>query len=165
MITDHPDFPRKGIIFRDFGPVLRDPQALLFVAREFGRLFDMDKIDVVAGIESRGFVLSALLGARYGKGMVMIRKQGKIPGSTIRRSYQLEYGQGTLEIQEGAVSEGQAVLICDDLLATGGTARAAGELVRAAGGVVAGFAFIIELPGLGGAEAISGYEYRSLVQY
>jgi len=165
LVRDYPGFPKEGIIFRDFGPALAEPAALRFIAEEFGRQFDMDEIDVVAGIESRGFILSALLGSAYGKGMVMIRKPGKLPGGTSRRSYQLEYGEGELEIQDGSVPDGARVLVCDDLLATGGTARAAGRLVEDVGGKVAGFAFVIELVGLDGSRAISDYNYRSLIQY
>lgn len=165
MISDYPGFPKEGIIFRDFSPILRDPAAMTFAADEFARYFDPGRIDLFAGIESRGFILSSALSSRYNRGMIMIRKAGKLPGSTIKRSYELEYGEGTLEIQTDAVSEGQKVMICDDLLATGGTARAAGELVESAGGVIAGYLFFIELTGLGGAASIMGYKYTSLVQY
>ena len=163
MVTEHPGFPKDGIIFRDFGPMLRDPQALSFMADEFGRQFDMDEIDIMAGIESRGFIIAALLGARYNKGVVMIRKQGKLPGDTAKREYDLEYGKGVLEIQRDSIPNGCSVLICDDLLATGGTAKAAGRLVEDIGGTVTGFAFVIELTGLGGSDAISGY--KSLVRF
>jgi len=165
MISNHPGFPKEGIVFRDFGPILADPQALAHVADEFGKKFDMAGVDILAGIESRGFIIATILGARYDKGMIMIRKPGKLPGSTKKRSYQLEYGHSSLEIQDESISRGQRVLICDDLLATGGTAKAAGQLVEDAGGVVAGFAFVIELAGLGGADAISGYDYGALVRY
>lgn len=165
MISNHPDFPKKGVMFRDFGPILADPQALAHVAGEFGKRFDMADVDILAGIESRGFIIATILGARYDKGMIMIRKPGKLPGGTKKRSYQLEYGHSSLEIQDESISRGQRVLICDDLLATGGTAKAAGQLVEDAGGVVAGFAFVIELAGLGGAAAISGYDYGALVRY
>lgn len=166
MVTDHQGFPKKDIIFRDFGPVLQDPKALSFVADEFGRLFDnMSQIDVMAGIESRGFIISTLLGARYNKGIIMIRKPGKLPGNVIKRAYQLEYGHSTLEIQTDRITKGQRILICDDLLATGGTAKAAGELVESAGGIVAGYAFMIELAGLNGSDVISKYKQIALIQY
>lgn len=166
MVTNHPGFPTKDIVFRDFGPVLQDPKALSFVADEFGRHFDnMSQIDVMAGIESRGFIISTLLGARYNRGTIMIRKPGKLPGNVIKRAYQLEYGHSTLEIQTDRIAKGQRILICDDLLATGGTAKAAGELVESAGGIVAGYAFMIELTGLNGSDAISKYKQTALIQY
>lgn len=165
-ITNYPGFPKEGIVFRDFGPILQNPKMLAFVADEFSKYFDnMNEIDIVAGIESRGFIISTLLGARYNKGMIMIRKPGKLPGNIIKRSYQLEYGHSTLEIQTDSISKGQRVLVCDDLLATGGTAKAAGELVESAGGIVAGYAFIIELSSLNGSDVISKYNHKSLIQY
>ena len=167
-ISDHRGFPKEGIIFRDVGPLLRNPEALRYVADEFGKRFEMDSIDIMAGIESRGFIIATLLGLKYGKGIIMIRKPGKLPGSTASRSYQLEYGHSTLEIQTGIIKSDEKkkrVLVCDDLLATGGTATAAVGLVEDAGGIVAGIAFLIELSGLGGASAVSKYRCESLVQY
>lgn len=165
MISSYPGFPKEGIVFRDFSPILRDPSAITFAADELIKYFDLGRINLFAGIESRGFILASILSARYDRGMIMIRKAGKLPGKTTKRAYMLEYGESALEIQTDAISKGQQVLVCDDLLATGGTARAAGELVESAGGVVAGYVFLIELTGLGGAELIKGHKYKSLVQY
>ena len=165
IITSHPDFPKHGILFYDFAPVLRDPAALMYVASEIERRFPADGIDVVAGIESRGFVLGALMAARYNRGLVMIRKAGKTPGRTRSISYSLEYGSAAIEMREDAIGEGSRVLICDDLLATGGTAAAATNLVETTGAKVAGIVFIIELKDLGGREKIGGHRIESLVKY
>lgn len=164
-IAEYPDFPKEGVLFRDFGPVLRDPSLLSLAADEFHRHYHPGDFDLLAGVESRGFILAALLAARYGKGMVMIRKAGKLPGRTVRTSYTVEYGRDAIEVQVGSVRRGERVLVCDDLLATGGTAKAAARMVEKAGGRVAGFAFIIELTGLGGAAGISKYAVKSLVRY
>ena len=165
IITTHPDFPKPGIIFRDFAPILGNPAAMAYVVDEMKRRFPADTIDVVAGIESRGFVVGALMAARYNRGLVMIRKAGKTPGQTRQVSYDLEYGSAVMEMRGDAVKEGARVLVCDDLLATGGTAAAAASLVEGAGAKVAGMAFIIELSGLGGRSKISGHRTESLVAY
>lgn len=164
-ITEFPDFPTKGILFRDISPLLKDPEAISFIADEFARRFKSSDVDVLAGIESRGFPLACALALKYKKGMIMIRKQGKLPGKTERLSYSIEYGSATMEIQNDAVKSGQKVLICDDLLATGGTAKAAANLVEKIGGKVTGFAFIVELSDLKGSELIKNYRYESLVSY
>ena len=156
-ILEFPNFPKKGILFRDFSPILKDPSALSFIADEFAKYFHPNDIDVFAGIESRGFLLACVLASRYNKGMVMIRKEGKLPGKTIKLSYKIEYGQDTIEIQKDLIKKGEKVLICDDLLATGGTARASAKLT--------GFAFIIELTELNGMKGISQYNCKSLVKY
>ena len=165
FIRDIPDFPKPGIIFRDFAPILGNPAAVAYVVDELERRFPADAVDMVAGIESRGFVLGALMAARYNKGLVMVRKAGKTPGQTRQVSYDLEYGSAVIEMRGDAVRNGARVLVCDDLLATGGTAAAAASLVEGAGAKVAGMAFIIELSGLGGRSKISGYRTESLVAY
>lgn len=164
-LAEYPDFPKKGILFRDFGPLLRDPSALSEAADEIERHFPPSRFDVAAGIEARGFPVAALVAARCGKGMVMIRKKGKLPGETLRASYEIEYGSDTMELQRGAVRKKERVLICDDLLATGGTAKAAASLVEKAGGRVAGFAFVVELSELDGAAQLGGRKRKSLVVY
>ena len=164
-ISEYPNFPKKGIMFRDFSPILRDPAALSHMADEFARHFHPKEVDVFAGIESRGFILACLLAIKYDKGMIMIRKAGKLPGKTKKISYKIEYGQDAIEIQNDAISKGQKVIICDDLLATGGTAKAAAKLVERIGGNVSGFAFIIELTELDGIKGISKYNCKSLVKY
>jgi adenine phosphoribosyltransferase len=167
IIGKHPDFPKPGILFRDINPVYRNPDALKFIADEFSRRFSKTKYDIAAGIESRGFVVATALGMKAGKGMIMIRKVGKLPGPTIKKSYDIEYGNATMELQIGAVKNGQKVLIADDLIATGGTAVAAAQLVEELGGKVAGFAFVMELAGLKGADRLRemGYRVESLVVY
>ncbi len=165
IIAEYPDFPKKGILFRDISPILKNPSALAHVVDEFAKKYHTNDVDLFAGIESRGFPLACALSLRYNKGMIMIRKQGKLPGTTIKRSYSIEYGKATIEIQKNAISKDQKVLICDDLLATGGTARAAAELVERIGGHVAGFAFIVELTELNGMKKIEKYRCESLVKY
>jgi len=164
-ILEFPNFPKKGILFRDFSPILKDPSALSFIADEFGKYFHPKDIDVFAGIESRGFILACILASRYNKGLVMIRKEGKLPGKTIKISYKIEYGQDTIEIQKDLIKEGERVLICDDLLATGGTAKASAKLIEKVGGKITGFAFIIELTELNGMKGINQYNCKSLVKY
>jgi len=165
MITEYPNFPKKGILFRDFSPILKDPSALSFIADEFGKHFHPKDTDVFAGIESRGFILACILASRYNKGMIMIRKAGKLPGKTTKLSYTIEYGKDTIEIQKDIIKEGQKVLICDDLLATGGTAKASAKLIEKVGGKISGFAFIVELTELKGINGISNYNCKSLVKY
>ena len=165
MITEYPNFPKKDILFRDFSPVLKDPSALSFIADEFGRHFHPKDVDVFAGIESRGFILACVLASRYNKGMIMIRKAGKLPGKTTKLSYTIEYGKDTVEIQKDIIRKGQKVLICDDLLASGGTAKASAKLIEKVGGEISGFAFIIELTELNGMSQISNYNCKSLVKY
>lgn len=164
-VAEYKNFPKRGIVFRDFGPILRNPSAMSYVADEFERHFHKGDVDVLAGIESRGLILASILATRYGKGMIMIRKAGKLPGRTTKASYDTEYGKDEMELKNDAVKKGERVLVCDDLLATGGTARASADLVEKAGGSVAGFAFIIELTELNGARRLEGYDCKSLVRY
>jgi adenine phosphoribosyltransferase len=165
IIAEYENFPKKGILFRDISPILKNPAALSHMIDEFAKRFHANDVDVFAGIESRGFPLACALSLRYNKGMVMIRKQGKLPGATIKRSYSIEYGKATMEIQKNAINKDQRVVICDDLLATGGTAKAAAELIERLGGRVAGFAFIVELTELNGIKKIEKYRCESLVKY
>ena len=164
-ISEYPNFPKKGILFRDFSPMLKDPSAMSVVVEEFSKHFHPKDVDVFVGIESRGFILASILSQKYDKGMVLLRKAGKLPGKTIKTSYTIEYGKAVLEIQKSALKEGERVVICDDLLATGGTANAAAKLVEKMKGKVTGFAFIIELTELNGVKKISKYKTVSLVQY
>ena len=164
-IDEFPDFPKKGILFRDFSPILKDPQAMSYVIDELSKHFHPKNIDVFAGIESRGFLLAMAMAIRYNKGMIMIRKSGKLPGKTAKLSYTIEYGKDTIEVQNNSISKGDRVLICDDLLATGGTAEASGKLIEKMGGKISGFAFIVELTELNGIKKISKYNCKSLVKY
>ena len=164
-INEYQDFPKKGILFRDFSPMLKDPSAMSVVVEEFEKNYHPKDVDVFVGIESRGFILASILAQKYNKGMVLLRKAGKLPGKTVKTSYTIEYGKAVLEIQKTALNPGERVVICDDLLATGGTAKAAAELVEKMKGKVTGFAFIIELMELNGMEKIAGYRTVSLVKY
>ncbi len=164
-IAEYPNFPKKGILFRDFSPILKDPSALSLIADEFSKHFHPKDVDLFAGIESRGFILASVLASRYNKGMIMIRKAGKLPGKTVKLSYTIEYGKDTLEIQKDIIKKGQRILICDDLLATGGTAKASAKLIEKVGGKISGFAFIIELTELNGIQGITKYDCKSLVKY
>ena len=165
IIVEYQNFPKKGILFRDISPILANPSALAHVVDEFSKRFHTNDVDVFAGIESRGFPLACALSLKYNKGMIMIRKQGKLPGSTVKKAYGIEYGKAIMEIQKNSIKRGQRVLICDDLLATGGTARAAAELVEKIGGKVAGFAFMVELTDLQGMKKLTKYRCESLVKY
>jgi adenine phosphoribosyltransferase len=167
IIANYPDFPKEGILFRDINPVFKRNDALNYIADEFYRIYSKTKVDVVAGIESRGFVIATTLALRFGKGIIMIRKAGKLPGRTIKRSYDIEYGTAIMELQQDAVDKGNSILIADDLIATGGTAIAAAQMIKELGGKVAGFAFIIELSDLKGADRLRkmGYNVESLVTF
>ena len=164
-ISDYEDFPKKGILFRDFSPSLKDPAALSFIVDEFSKKFHPNDVDVFAGIESRGFILACALAQKYNKGMVLLRKAGKLPGKTVKVSYTIEYGKAQMEIQKSALEKNERVVICDDLLATGGTAKAAANLVKKLDALIVGFAFIIELSELKGIEKIKEYRTEVLVQY
>lgn len=164
-IREIPDFPRPGILFYDITTLLKQ-------AAPFARLVDLlaehyaaQKIDVVAGIEARGFIFGPALAYRLGAGFVPIRKPRKLPGEKLSVEYALEYGMDTLEIHRDAVAPGQRVLIVDDLIATGGTAAASAQLVEQLGGAVAGLAFIVELTFLKGRERLPGYDVMSLLAY
>ena len=152
-------------MFRDFSPILGDPSALSFMVEEFSKKFHPNDVDVFAGIESRGFIIACALALKYNKGMILVRKAGKLPGKVVKTSYTLEYGKATLEVQKDVIQEGQRVLICDDLLATGGTAKAAAKLIEKINGTIVGFAFIIELLELNGRDKIKDYRSESLVEY
>ena len=167
IIRTFPDFPKKGIIFRDINPVFGNYDALNYIPEEFCRRIPESNIDCVVGIESRGFVIATALALTIGKGLVLVRKAGKLPGQTLKQPYDIEYGNSIMEIQRDSIRKGQKVLIADDLIATGGTAMAAERLVLQLGGKIGGFAFVIELANIGGARKIrkSGYEVHSLVVY
>ena len=167
IIANYPDFPKQGILFRDVNPVFKRNDALNYIADEFYRIYNKTKIDMVAGIESRGFIIATALALRFGKGIVMIRKAGKLPGRTVKKSYDIEYGTAIMELQQDAIDEGSSILIADDLIATGGTAVAAAQMIKELGGKVAGFAFIIELSDLKGADRLRkmGYNVESLVSF
>jgi adenine phosphoribosyltransferase len=165
LIRDVPDFPMPGILFRDVTPLLRDPGGLRQVVDAFATRYRDQGVDVVAGIESRGFLFGAPLALALGVGFVPIRKLGKLPADRISREYALEYGTNALEIHRDAVRPGERVLLIDDLLATGGTARAAASLVEELGGKIAEVAFVIELAFLNGRAALDGRPVHALMAY
>jgi adenine phosphoribosyltransferase len=165
LIRDVPDFPMEGILFRDVTPLLRDPDGLRQVVDAFAARYRGQGIDVVAGIESRGFLFGAPLALALGVGFVPIRKLGKLPAERITREYALEYGTNALEMHRDAVQPGERVLLIDDLLATGGTARAAGELIEELGAQVAEIAFVIELAFLNGRAALEDRPVHALIAY
>jgi adenine phosphoribosyltransferase len=167
IIGNYPDFPKQGILFRDINPVFKRNDALNYIADEFYRIYSKAKVDMVAGIESRGFIIATALALRFGKGIIMIRKAGKLPGRTVKKSYDIEYGNAIMELQQDAIDKGNSILIADDLIATGGTAIAAAQMIEELGGKVAGFAFIIELSDLKGVDRLRemGYNVKSLVTF
>jgi adenine phosphoribosyltransferase len=164
-IRDIPDFPKRGIVFKDIMPLLADPEALHETVERLAEFAGPRKPDVVLGAEARGFILGAALAYRLGCGFVAARKPGKLPWRTISAKYALEYGFDALELHADAIANGARVLIHDDLLATGGTAKAKIDLVEQLGGTVVGLAFVIELEFLNGREKLAGYDVFSLVQY
>ena len=154
-IDTYPDFPTEGILFRDISPIYRDTRLLNQGMAILERRFNFDKIDIIVGIEARGFPIATLLAKSTDKPMVMARKSGKLPGRVKQRHYGLEYGDAAVEIQINAIPHGKKVLIIDDLLATGGTARATSDLVTDLGAKVFGLAFLVELAGLKGRDMLS----------
>lgn len=159
-----PDFPKPGILFYDISTLLKHPKAWKATVERLAETVAPHKPDLLAGIESRGFLLTAPLALKLGCGFIMVRKRGKLPGETRRFTYQLEYGADTIEVQADAISAGQRVVVLDDLLATGGTLAAAIGLVRDMGGIVPGAACIIELAFLGGRKRID-VPFTALVSY
>ena len=164
-IRDVPDFPKKGILFKDITPVLSDIDTLRASIKEMAAPFMDLEIDVVVGIESRGFIFGAPIADVFNCSFVPVRKPGKLPWKTESVSYELEYGTDALEIHEDAITEGQNVLIVDDLLATGGTAEATCKLVSKLGGNIKGLSVLIELEDLNGRKRLNQYNVHSLVQY
>lgn len=160
-----PDYPKKGILFYDITTLLKDGRAFKAVIDKFDKYYDDREVDLVVGIESRGYMLGGALADRLVAGFVPVRKQGKLPAETISATYTKEYGDDGLEIHKDAILPGQKVLIVDDLLATGGTAAATVELVEKLGGSIVGLCFLIELDGLGGRDKIKNYQINSLLRY
>ncbi len=164
-IRDIPDFPQKGILFRDITPLLADKDAFKYAVKAIADHFRDKGIEKVAGIEARGFIIGAPVAAELGVGFVPIRKPGKLPFEVVRKEYQLEYGMSILEVHKDAVKKGEKVLMIDDLLATGGTAHAASELIEQLGGDIVGWGFVIVLKGLKGAEKLKKYDIFSLIDF
>ena len=165
FIRSVPDFPKKGIVFRDITTLLNDPVAFKEVLDRFESRFRSDHVDKIVGIEARGFIIGAALADRLHVGFVPARKPGKLPAKTLKEEYELEYGHDSIEIHSDAISRGERILIHDDLLATGGTASATCRLVERMGGTIVGCSFLIELSFLKGRNRLKGYDLFSIIQY
>jgi len=163
-IRDIPDFPKKGIVFKDITPLLGNARALSHAVEQLVEPFAGAGVDVVVGIESRGFIFGSLVAQRLGVGFVPVRKLGKLPYKTVRASYDLEYGRDSVEMHVDAISRGQRVLIVDDLVATGGTVQAACQLVEQLGGTIVGLACVIELSFLNARKRLVPHRMHSLIQ-
>ncbi len=164
-IREVPDFPKPGILFYDISTLLADPMGLRMTVDRFDWLFAGRDIDKVIGIESRGFMFAPIVAYTLHAGFVPVRKPGKLPAATVAQEYELEYGSDKVEMHADAIEPGERVLIVDDLIATGGTAAATADLVRGAGGEIAGFGFIVELLFLQGRERLGEANIEALIQY
>ena len=165
LIRDIPDFPKKGIIFKDITPLLQNPNGLSEITHRISEHYNGKNIDLVAGAEARGFIIGAAVAHKLGVGFIPIRKPGKLPYKTASITYQLEYGTDALEMHKDAVKPGQNILMVDDLLATGGTMAACCRLVESMKGNIVGCAFVIELTFLNGRKALQGFDVFSLIQF
>ncbi len=165
LIRDVPDFPKAGILFKDITPVLQDYEAFQEVIDRFVEYASERRPDVIVGVESRGFVFGAPVALALGVGFIPVRKVGKLPAETVKFDYALEYGTNSLELHKDAIQKGQRVLIVDDLLATGGTAKATAHLAEMLGAQIAGLGFVVELDFLNGRDKLKGYEVMSLLHY
>jgi adenine phosphoribosyltransferase len=165
LVRDIPDFPRAGVVFKDMTPILASPEGLDAAVSGLADITRDLRADVVIGAEARGFLLGPALARELGAGFVLARKPGKLPRATVRAEYVLEYGTDALELHSDAVAAGARVLVHDDLLATGGTAKALCELVEQLDGQIVGCAFLIELSFLNGRERLAGYDVHALLQY
>ena len=164
-IRNVPDFPKAGILFYDITTLLQDPLGFRAAVDSLAVPFERQDIEIVVGIESRGFIFGSAVADRIGAGFTPVRKPGKLPSRTVRASYELEYGTDSLEMHDDAIRHGQRVLIVDDLLATGGTARATTELVKRLGGQVHALAFLIELVALNGRQRLPGEQVHTVLKY
>jgi adenine phosphoribosyltransferase len=165
LIRDVPGFPKPGIVFKDITTLVRDPKGFREAVNTIADRYRDARVDVVVGIESRGFIFGAAVAHRLGVGFVPARKPGKLPAETVRAEYALEYGTDAVEIHRDGIARGQRVLIVDDLLATGGTAAATASLVEKLGGTVVAVAFVVDLTFLRGREKLAGREVFALIEY
>lgn len=164
-IADVPDFPEEGIIFRDISPLMADGRAYQYATNEIVKYAKEKEAEMIVGPEARGFIVGCPVAYEMGIGFAPARKKGKLPRETVEVNYGLEYGNDTLQIHKDAIKPGQKVLVCDDLLATGGTIVSTTKLIESLGGEVVGMAFLVELTDLRGRDKIKGYDILSLVQY
>lgn len=162
-IRDIPDYPKPGVVFKDITPLLADHAAFAGVVDAFVERYSGERVDKVVGIEARGFILAAPVAYRCGAGFVPVRKEGKLPHETLAESYALEYGEATVEVHTDGIAPGDRVLVIDDVLATGGTARATADLVRRVGGELVGLAFLLELSFLAGRQRVADLEPEALL--
>ncbi len=165
LVRDVPDFPKKGIVFKDITPLLQNPSSLKEIVNKTTDHYKNKKIDMIVGAEARGFLFGPAVAINLGAGFIPVRKPGKLPYETASETYELEYGTDTLEIHKDAIKTGDSVLMRDDLLATGGTMAACCKLVESLGGNIAGCAFLIELGFLNGKDLLGKYDIFSLIQY
>ncbi|HXG30652.1 MAG TPA: adenine phosphoribosyltransferase [Thermodesulfobacteriota bacterium] len=164
-IRDIPNFPKEGIIFHDITPLLQNPKAFRNAIDRMAETIDGKGVEYLIGVEARGFIFASALAYKLGTGLVIIRKLGKLPYETINASYDLEYGKDVLEVHRDAISGGSRVVLVDDLLATGGTAAAVGNLVRKLGGEIVGYSFLVELTELKGRERLKPYPVWSILEF
>lgn len=165
FIREIPNWPQPGVNFKDITPLLLNPAAFRFAIDEMAKPFLNQKIDVVCGIDARGFILASALAYKLGAGLAIVRKKGKLPWKTVSRDYALEYATNTIEMHEDAIKPGQKVLLVDDVLATGGTMAATIGLVKQLGGEIAGISFLIILDALGGEKKLKEYTVNTLIRY
>ena len=165
IIRDVPDFPQKGIVFKDITPLLSDPRSFKEAIQYMAEPLKSREFDALIGIESRGFIFAAALAYELHKAHIPVRKPGKLPADTVQVSYELEYGSDTLEMHADAIESGQRIVIVDDVLATGGTARGVADLVEKVGGKVEALSFLIELDFLGGRKKLSDYDICTVLNY
>ncbi len=164
-VTEIPDFPKEGVLFRDITTVIGDPNGFKMAVDGLIGLIGDAEFDVVAGSESRGFVFGAPVAYAMGKGFALARKEGKLPRETMYKEYDLEYGTACIEMHVDSIKEGQKVVIIDDLIATGGTTAAMVKIIEGLGGEIVKICFVMELKGLDGRKAIQGYDVKSLIEY
>jgi len=164
-IRSIPDWPQKGVIFRDITPVLENKKLFRFLIDEIAKFCRGKKIDKIVGIDARGFILASALAYKLKTGLSIVRKKGKLPWKTVRKNYKLEYAAETLEMHKDAVKPGEKILLCDDLLATGGTMKATADLVKKLDGKIVGILFFIELENLRGRKKLKGYKVKSLIKF
>jgi adenine phosphoribosyltransferase len=162
-----PNFPRNGVLFKDINPVLRNNESLNYITEKLSEQLVSNQIDMVAAIESRGFIIGSLLAMKLNKGLILMREAGKLPGPTVSEQYNIEYGSAVMEVQIDAIKAGQRILLADDLIATGGTAIAAANIIQRLGGVIVGFVFVIDIKNLGGTAELAkrGFKVNSLLEY